>query len=74
MKPEIVIGGIYRHFKGNLYVLDNGALHTETLEPLIIYHSVDNPSKVWARPVEMFFDEVGDRENPTGQKYRFELV
>jgi hypothetical protein len=55
-------------------VLDNGALHTETLEPLIIYHSVDNPSKVWARPVEMFFDEVGGRENPTGQKYRFELV
>ena len=65
---EIKIKGIYKHFKGNLYVVEDIAIHSETLEKLIIYRSLDD-FVLWARPYEMFFEEV----NKNGQKYRFEL-
>lgn len=34
------------------------AVHTETYEILVIYYMVDEPGKVYARPVSMFLSEV----------------
>ena len=57
---EVVIGGIYRHYKGPLYRVVNFAMHTETSERLVLYRSVD--AKVvttdWARPEKMWFETV----------------
>jgi len=52
------ISGSYRHYKGNEYAVIATGLHTETEERLIIYRDINQPNKVWARPLEMFVDKV----------------
>ena len=59
MKPNDVKGGaLYRHFKGGLYRVCGFATHTETRETMVIYEDVEG--KIWARPIEMFCEMVGD--------------
>ena len=66
---------IYRHFKGNMYRVLNIAEHTETGEKLVIYQSVDDESKIYARPLEMFTGTVDREKYPDAeQSRRFELV
>ena len=53
--------GIYKHFKtGNLYKVLGIGKHSETLEDLVFYEALYNNemSKLWARPVKMFNEEV----------------
>ena len=52
--------GIYQHFKGKKYRAIGIAKHSETLEDLVIYEALydNNISKLWARPVSIFLDEV----------------
>jgi cyclomaltodextrinase / maltogenic alpha-amylase / neopullulanase len=52
---QTVKPGMYRHFKGTTYVVHCVAVHSETLEPLVIYSS---HTGWWARPVDMFADTV----------------
>ena len=56
---EIVIGGKYRHFKGNAYELIAIARHSETMEELVVYKSLKD-GEVWARPKSMFIGKAGD--------------
>lgn len=71
---KLKLGAKYRHFKGNIYQILNIAVHTETEEKLVIYQSVDT-GKIWARPLQMFLEEVDHEKYPeVRQKYRFELV
>ena len=65
---EIKIHGIYKHYKGDLYIVEDIANHSETKEKLVIYRALYENNTLWARPYEMFLDEV----NKNGQKYRFE--
>ena len=66
---------IYRHFKGNMYRILNIAEHTETGEKLVIYQSVDDESKIYARPLDMFMSTVDSEKYPDAeQSMRFELV
>ena len=66
---------IYRHFKGNLYLIISTALNESTLEPVVVYMSLNGDNKVWSRSMSDFESLVPeDRENPTGQEHRFELV
>jgi hypothetical protein len=70
----IKIGGIYQNFKNkNFYKVLAIGKHSETLEDLVIYEAqYDNPkSKVWARPLSMFLEEV-EREGV--KQKRFTLV
>jgi len=51
--------GIYEHFKGNQYEVLGVALHTETLEPMIVYRpQYESSAEYWVRPYNMFFDMV----------------
>ncbi|MFA6416495.1 MAG: DUF1653 domain-containing protein [Candidatus Paceibacterota bacterium] len=52
--------GTYEHYKGKKYRVLGVAKHSETLEDLVIYEALyDNElSKLWARPFDMFTDEV----------------
>ena len=73
MKKDVVIGGKYRHHKGNFYRVLGVAKHSETLEDLVVYEALyDNPrSKLWVRPKKMFLEEV----EVNGKKVpRFALV
>ena len=49
--------GTYRHFKGGLYELVDIALHSETLEEMVVYRSLEN-GKYWVRPASMWNETV----------------
>ena len=52
------VGTYYKHYKGNFYLVVEVAKHTETGEFLIIYKSLKDSERVWARPLSMWNDEV----------------
>ncbi len=66
---EVKIKGIYRHYKGDYYIVEDIALHSETLEKMVVYRALYGDNKLWVRPYDMFVEEV---EGKT-QKHRFEL-
>ena len=50
--------GIYRHYKGNEYELIDVALHSETLEEMVVYRALYGEMKLWVRPATMWEEEV----------------
>ncbi len=69
MKQNVKIKGIYKHYKGDLYIVEDIALHSETLEKYVVYRALYGDNQLWIRPYDMFVEEIEGKP----QKHRFEL-
>lgn len=71
---EIKIGKKYKHFKGQIVLVEMIAKDSETLENIIVYKHIEN-NEYWVRPYDMFNSEVDKEKYPeVKQKYRFEEI
>ncbi|MGN0586104.1 MAG: DUF1653 domain-containing protein [Oscillospiraceae bacterium] len=66
-----VIGGHYKHFKGGDYVLLNIAKDHETSGKIAVYMSLNGKPDVWARPLDMFLEDIDDHGS---RKARFAFI
>ena len=71
---EIKIKGIYKHFKGDYYLVEDVALHSETMEKMVVYRKLYDDNGLYVRPYDMFLEKVDKEKYPdVKQEYRFEL-
>lgn len=71
---EIKIKGIYKHFKGDLYLVEDIAVDSETEKPMVVYRALYGENILYVRDLEMFTSVVDKEKYPNvKQKYRFEL-
>ncbi len=63
---DLVPGGVYRHYKGNLYRVVGEAKHSETLAAMVVYQALYGERGLWVRPRAMFLEtvRVAGREVP----------
>lgn len=71
---ELKIKGIYKHFKGDYYIVEDVATHSETKEKYVVYRGLYGDNNLYIRPYEMFISKVDKNKYPNvEQEYRFEL-
>ena len=75
LEREVKVHRIYRHFKGNLYLVEDIAIGSEDDREYVVYRALYGENKLYIRDKEMFLSLVDKDKYPdVKQKYRFELV
>ena len=66
----VKIGGIYQHYKGNMYKVLEIAKHSETLEDMVVYKAMYGEGVVWVRPLSMF-EEIIEKDGKMIERFKF---
>ena len=75
LERKIKIKGVYRHFKGNYYLVEDVAIYSEDLSEYVVYRALYGDGKLYVRPLDMFLSKVDKEKYPdVEQVYRFEEV
>jgi hypothetical protein len=58
--PPLIVTppGLYRHYKGLLYRVEDTVRHSESLEPMTLYRALYGEKGLWVRPAAMFNEQV----------------
>ena len=67
---DIIKGGIYRHYKGNKYMVLDIARHSETLEEMVVYKALYGEGGMWVRPAYMWSEPV-TRDGVTVPRFEY---
>ena len=62
--------GRYHHYKGNLYEVVGFAIHSETMEDMVIYKALYGEEKTWVRPLSMW-EELVELNGKTTMRFEF---
>lgn len=54
---DLEIGAVYNHYKGTKVKVLGEALHSETMEPMVVYIHLEDGA-TWVRPKEMFLESI----------------
>lgn len=54
---KLEIGSMYKHYKGTKVKVISEGLHSETLEPMVVYMHLEDGA-TWIRPKEIFLGNV----------------
>ena len=74
MTKEIKIGRIYKHFKGDYYLVEDIVIDSETKGKMVLYRALYGDGTRYVRPYEMFASRVDKVKYPNvEQEDRFEL-
>lgn len=55
---EIKRKSIYKHFKGDLYLVEDIAIHSETREKYVVYRALYGDTGLYIRPYDMFLQKL----------------
>ena len=71
---ELIKNRVYKHFKGDYYLVLDTAIDSETGIEMVIYESLYGDGIKYVRPKEMFLSKVDKEKYPNVEQiYRFEL-
>ena len=56
---KLEVNRIYKHFKGDYYIVLGTGINSETLEEYVIYRALYGEGKVYLREINNFLSEVG---------------
>ena len=65
---QLQIGRVYRHFKGDYYLVEALAKDSETGEACVIYRKLYGDGSLWVRPLEMFLSKVDREKYPDAEQ------
>ena len=61
---KLELNKVYKHFKGDLYIVLDVAINSETDKKMVVYRALYDDCKLYVRDYDMFLSD---------NKYRFEL-
>lgn len=57
-QSDVIPKGLYRHYKDKSYEVLGEALHSESLEVMVVYRALYGDYGLWVRPKKMFLEKV----------------
>ena len=51
---EVIKNRVYKHFKGDYYLVLDVVTHSETREEMVLYQQLYGDGKKYVRPLDMF--------------------